>query len=127
MHPWHNPQFLCFCYLTILSNVRHYRFLIHWICEIESSKNEITCTICNFFVSKIYLNSSWLFIYATRSLTAWMKSSCPAISLVTTENWRQLYRAKIDNIAATWCSRLGANCNCSLAWDWKESCNFKVI
>ena len=70
-----------------------------------------------------YLKSSWAFINATRSLTAWMKSSWPAISLVTTENCCQLYLAKIDNMAATWCSKLGANCNCNLACDCKETEN----
>ena len=70
-----------------------------------------------------YLKSSWAFINATRSLTAWMKSSWPAISLVTTENCCQLYLAKMDNMAATWCSKLGANCNCNLACDCKETEN----
>ena len=47
---------------------------------------------------------------ATRSRTAWTKSSCPAISLVTIPNCLQLYRSIMESIADTWWSTLGANC-----------------
>ena len=78
------------------------------------------------FVYFVYLNFCWLFISATLSLTACLKSSWPAISLVTIENCCQLYRTSIESIAATWCSRLGANCSCSRVWDclkiyWNEN------
>ena len=48
-----------------------------------------------------YLKISLVFMKATLSLTACTKSSCPAISLVTTENCCQLYLAKIESMAAT--------------------------
>lgn len=59
------------------------------------------------------------------SLTAWIKSSCPAICDVTTENRCHLYLSSILNIAAVWCSNDEANCSCWLLCE--ALCNKKNV
>lgn len=62
-------------------------------------------------ILKTHLNLSCM--SATRSRTACMKSSCPAICDVTTENWCHLYLSRMLNMADVWCSNDGAN------WSWR--------
>lgn len=66
------------------------------LCLIQECGNGLTC------------------IADTLSRTACIKSSCPAIRLVTTENWCHLYLSNMLSIAAVWCSSEGAN------WSWSE-------
>ena len=76
------------------------------------------------------------FMWDTSSLTAWTKSSWPAISEVTTANCFQLYLkyaieyqylclltlwshlTRMATMADTWCSMLGASCTRS--WDFSD-------